>query len=889
MSDLGRDQTTPTPTVTRLGDYTPPAFFVDSVELYFVLDAASTTVRSTLKIRRNPAFSGRPALQLNGQDLELKSLQLDGVALNDAHYALSSRQLCVSDVPDAFELHVETIIHPEDNTALEGLYASSDMLCTQCEAEGFRRITFFPDRPDVMARFKVTLEADRTLYPVLLSNGNRVAGGNLENNRHWARWDDPFPKPSYLFALVAGNLLFQEDAFVTMSGRRVVLRLYVEAENRGKCDHGLNSLKQAMRWDEETYGREYDLDLFNIVAVNDFNMGAMENKGLNIFNAACVLASPETATDADYDNIQGIIGHEYFHNWSGNRVTCRDWFQLSLKEGFTVFRDQEFSADMNSRTVKRIDDVDILRAHQFAQDAGPMAHPVRPDEYIEISNFYTVTVYNKGAEVVRMLANLLGPEGFRKGTDLYFGRYDGQAVTTDDFVAAMEEANEADFTQFRRWYAQAGTPQLHVEDDYDAERREYRLRVRQSCPSTPGQSDKQAFHIPLQVGLLDANGEDCALRLAGETQQDAPRNRVLEIRETQQEFCFTDISSAPVPSLLRGFSAPVKVVRDWPEEELAFLFMHDSDEFNRWDAGQQLMLRCLGILIAAIQAGETLSVSPLLLDAFRHTLRDVRLDKALMAQAISVPSESYIADQYERVDVDAIHAAREYLLQELSRELQTEFEKIYRDNITPGAYQFNASDAGKRALKNRCLTFLLHDKYEPAIDVALRQLDDAGNMTDRIGALTPLVDHDVPDVSAALARFYSDWKHDAQVVDKWFSLQAMSQRTDTLERVLELSSHPAFSLRNPNKVRALIGRFCLANPVRFHAGNGTGYRLLRDFVLQIDALNPQLAARLVQAMIRWRRYDDARQSLMRGELQTILEHSSLSPDVFEIVSKSLSG
>jgi aminopeptidase N len=887
MSDLGGEANSQTPPVVRLADYAPPAFLVEAVELYFVLDAAATTVRSRLRFKRNPAATAAKNLMLDGHDLELTRLELDGQVVAQGNYEVTAETLTVREVPERFELYVENIIHPDRNTALEGLYLSAGMLCTQCEAEGFRRITFFPDRPDVMTVYTVTLDADRQQFPVLLSNGNAVAQGELPDNRHWVRWEDPFPKPSYLFALVAGDLVYQEDEFVTFNQRRVTLRLYVEKENIGKCDHGLRSLKQAMRWDEETYGREYDLDIFNIVAVNDFNMGAMENKSLNIFNAACVLASPETATDADYDNIQGIIGHEYFHNWSGNRVTCRDWFQLSLKEGFTVFRDQEFSADMNSRAVKRIEDVDVLRNHQFAQDAGPMAHPVRPDEYMEISNFYTVTVYNKGAEVVRMLANLLGPQGFRKGTDLYFGRHDGQAVTTDDFIAAMQDANNIDLTQFKRWYSQAGTPELHIEDDYDAQQQTYTLRVRQTSPATPGQPDKQPFHVPLRIGLLDADGRECALRLENESGRDAPRSRVLEIREAEQEFRFIDIPSAPVPSLLRSFSAPVKVMRDWRDDELAFLFAHDRDEFNRWDAGQQLMLRHLQALIADVQAGHELRLSPMLIEAVRRTLHDTQLDKALVAHAVTLPSETYMADQCAVVDVDAIHRARQFMLQSLATELHTDFADIYAENRQDGAYEFNAQAMGTRALKNRCLAFLLEAQDAAAIDVALQQFYDATNMTDRIGALGPLVHHDRPEVNAALTRFYDDWQHDPQVVDKWFALQAVSHRSNTLDRVVELTHHDAFTIRNPNKVRALIGRFCMANPVRFHAADGRGYRLLRDYVLRLDKLNPQLAARLIQAMIRWRRYDVTRQELMRNELQAIQEIDSLSRDVYEVVSKGL--
>ncbi|MEJ2509493.1 MAG: aminopeptidase N [Gammaproteobacteria bacterium] len=889
MADIGKDGANAAPGAIFLKDYTPPAYLVDTAELDFELDAETTTVRSRLSMHRNPVVPHDAApLVLDGQDLELVSLTLDGRGLEANEYKVGEESLTIENVPERFTLEVETRIHPAANTALEGLYASGGMLCTQCEAEGFRRITYYPDRPDVMAVFTVTLLADRERYPVLLSNGNPFESQVLDDGRQRVRWHDPYPKPSYLFALVGGQLDYHEDRYTTCGGREVTLRIYVEPRNLGKCEHAMACLKQAMRWDEETYGREYDLDVFNIVAVDDFNMGAMENKGLNVFNAACVLASPETATDDDYYNIQGIVGHEYFHNWSGNRVTCRDWFQLSLKEGFTVFRDQEFSADMNSAAVKRIGEVNILRTHQFAQDAGPMAHPVRPDSYIEISNFYTVTVYNKGAEVVRMVRNLLGAEGFRRGTDLYFERHDGQAVTTDDFIRAMEDANEVDLTQFKLWYDQAGTPELRVRAEHDPKTGTYTLHVRQSCPATPGQPDKAPFHIPLAVGLLDAEGRELPLRLAGES---APVSgtRMLEVREAEQRFSFVDIADPPVASLLRGFSAPVKVLMDRSDAELAFLLAHDSDEFNRWDAGQQLAIHTLLRLIPAWQAGESLALDDSFVDAFGRVLADRSADPALVAQALTLPSEAYLADQCEVVDVAAIHAVRQFARERLAEALREQWEATYAALADDGPYRFTAEGMARRWLKNLALGYLM-ELDEDAGDIQARCLDQfesANNMTDALGALGTLVHHDIPARERALNAFYDRWQDDPQVVDKWFALQAGSRLPDTLARVKALMNHPAFKLTNPNKVRALIGRFCQGNPVRFHAADGSGYAFLADQVLALDGLNPQIAARLLGAMSRWRRYDEARGALMRAQLERVRSHPGISKDVYEIAAKSL--
>ena len=785
-------------------------------------------------------------------------------------------------VPDRFRLSTRVRIHPARNTALEGLYQSGDLLCTQCEAEGFRRITYFLDRPDVMARYGVTLVADRARFPVLLSNGNRVEERSLPDDRHLVRWEDPFPKPSYLFALIAGDLAVVEDRYTTASGRQVDLQIYVEPHNLDQCDHAMASLKRAMAWDEERYGREYDLDCFMIVAVSHFNMGAMENKGLNVFNDKFVLARPDTATDQDFLGIQGVIAHEYFHNWTGNRITCRDWFQLSLKEGFTVFRDQEFSADLGARGVKRIHDVRLLRAHQFAEDAGPMAHPVRPDSYIEINNFYTATVYEKGAELVRMQATLLGPELFRRATDLYFERHDGQAVTTDDFVTCMEDASGRDLTQFRRWYVQAGTPELRVTGDWDPEAGVYTLTVSQSTPPTPGQPSKGPLHIPLALGLLDGAGRDLPLRLEGE-EAAVSGTRLLELRAPEERFRFVEIPERPVPSLLRGFSAPVKLRFDYSEAELQFLMAHDSDGFSRWDAAQTLMQRLLLRLVEAPGAP--------IPDSFRTPsggpCLDGSGDAALRAEVLTLPSESYLADQMAVVDVEGIHGARERVRRRVAEVLAAELLGVYESNRETGPYRFSPEAIGRRAIKNLALYYLMAGPRPAAVDLCRSQFAAAHNMTDVMAALRYLVDLGGTDGEAALAQFYERWSGESLVIDKWFSLQATSHREDALERVQGLMGHPDFSLGNPNRVRSLIGAFATGNPVRFHRADGAGYRFLADRVLELDPLNPQIASRLLRGLIRWRRYDAGRQALMRAELERVLRSESLSKDSYEVASKAL--
>ena len=875
------------PKTIYLRDYTPPDYLIEQVELRFELGEESTLVHSRLRMVRNhvpTAGSPRP-LVLDGQQVQLLGLRLDGVELPPDRYEVESERLTLFVVPERFELEALTRIRPQDNTSLEGLYKSSGNFCTQCEAEGFRKITYFLDRPDVMAVYTTTLTADKTRYPVLLANGNLIASGELGDGHHWATWRDPFKKPCYLFALVAGHLQRVEDNFTTRSGRRVALHIYVEPQNIDQCDHAMASLKKAMAWDEEVFGREYDLDIYMIVAVGDFNMGAMENKGLNIFNTKYVLARPETATDADYQGIEGVIGHEYFHNWTGNRITCRDWFQLSLKEGLTVFRDQEFSADMNSRAVKRIGDVRVLRSAQFPQDAGPMAHPVRPESFIEINNFYTVTVYNKGAEVVRMLRNLLGREGFRRGMDLYFERHDGQAVTTDDFVKAMEDANGVDFGQFRLWYSQAGTPELQVGGEYDPAARTYTLTVHQSCPPTPGQPHKQPFNIPLAMGLLAANGRELPLQLAGETAPTGTQ-RVLELREPEHRFTFVNIAGPPMPSLLRGFSAPAKLLLDYSDTDLMFLLAHDSDAFNRWDAGQTLALRTILRLVEDRRQDRPWELADAFSAAFGQALGNRELDPALLDQVLNLPDETYLAEQMEVVDVDGIHAALNFVRQALAQRLRDRFLAVYDANQSD-EYRNDATAIGRRSLKNRCLDYLMQLEQPFTLDLCLRQYRGADNMSDELSALSLLANRACPERTDALADFYRRWRHDALVLDKWFALQSTSQLPDTLLEVNALLQHPDFSIRNPNKVRALIGAFCQSNPVRFHAADGSGYGFLAGQVVTLNALNPQIAARMLNSFTRWRKYDPSRQALMRTELERIRQTPALSPDVYEIVVKSL--
>ena len=879
------------PQMIYLKDYQAPDYLIDETHLTFELFEDHTLVHAQLVMRRNPARgAGLPALALDGQQLELLSVSLDDIELTAEDYQLSDSHLILHPTSEQFVVDTSVRIHPESNTALEGLYKSGGMFCTQCEAEGFRKITYYLDRPDVMSKFTTTVVAEQHSYPILLSNGNPIASGPDEDGRHWATWEDPFMKPAYLFALVAGDLWCVEDTFTTMSERSVALRIYVEPENIDKCQHAMTSLKKSMRWDEETYGREYDLDIFMIVAVNDFNMGAMENKGLNIFNSSAVLARAETATDAAHQRVEAIVAHEYFHNWSGNRVTCRDWFQLSLKEGFTVFRDSEFSADMNSRTVKRIQDVAYLRTHQFAEDAGPMAHAVRPESFIEISNFYTLTVYEKGSEVVRMIHTLLGAEGFRKGSDLYFERHDGQAVTCDDFIKAMEDANGADLSQFKRWYSQAGTPRLAVSEHYDAQQHTYSLTFAQSCPATPDKIEKLPFVIPVELGLLDAGGSEIALQLAGEAAASGT-SRVLSVTEAEQTFTFVGINEKPLPSLLRGFSAPVKLSFDYSRDQLMFLMQHDSDGFNRWDAGQQLAVQVLQELIAQHQRGEALVMDQRLVEALRTVLGNEQLDQAMVAEMLSLPGEAYLTEISDVADVEAIHVAREFARKQLADSLFDALWTRYQANrevskATP--YVAEAEHFARRALQNIALSYLMLSGKPQVLAAALEQFEHSDNMTERLTALAVLVNSPYEaEKAAALASFAEQFKDNPLVMDQWFSVQAGSTLPGGLQRVRELMQHPAFTIKNPNKVRALVGAFAGQNLINFHAADGSGYRFLADLVIELNGFNPQIASRQLAPLTRWRKYDAARQALMKAELERIRSSGELSSDVFEVVSKSL--
>ncbi|HZT89980.1 MAG TPA: aminopeptidase N [Stellaceae bacterium] len=879
-------QTKP-PQPVRLAEYRPPEFLIDTVELTFALDEDETLVDARLALRRNPERKDNAApLRLDGDEVELRALALDGKPLAESRYRLLDGGLEIPAVPDRFTLDIASRIAPARNTALSGLYCSGGNFCTQCEPEGFRRITYFLDRPDVMARYTVTIVADRDRYPVLLSNGNPAGAGAADHGRHRAKWIDPHPKPSYLFALVAGDLVALRDSFTTRSGKTVPLAIWVRRGDEDKCAHAMASLKQAMRWDEEVFGLEYDLDVFNIVAIRDFNMGAMENKGLNIFNTRYVLARPDTATDADYEAIQAVIGHEYFHNWTGDRVTCRDWFQLSLKEGLTVFRDQEFSADHGSRPVKRIRDVRALRAQQYPEDAGPLAHPVQPQSYLRIDNFYTATVYHKGAEVIRMIQMLLGREAFRRGMDLYIARHDNRAATIEDFVAAMQDASGVDLEQFKRWYHQAGTPEVSVSDRYDPASRTYELTVAQRVPPTPGQPEKQPMLIPLAMGLLGPNGDELPTRLEGEA---AVREgtRVLSVGAAQQVFRFADVPAPPVPSLLRGFSAPVKL-SGIPLDRLKFLAVHDTDPVARWEAGQQVATAILLQHIAALMRGA--APPPLdgdLVATARQSLTDADRDPAFAAEALTLPSEAFLADQLAVVDVEAVHAAREAARGAIGCALADMFSAAYARLADPGPYRTDGRSIGRRALRNRCLDYMAAANTSSGAVTAKAQFDAGANMTDVLAALAVLVDLDCPERVEALTQFYERWSGEDLVVDKWFSLQARSALPDTLERVRALTAHPAFTRRNPNRVNALVGAFGHGNQLRLHRADGAGYSFVADEVLALDPLNPTTAARLAESLCQWRRFDQARQELMRRELRRVLAAPKLSKNTYEIASRSL--
>ena len=870
----------------RLQDYRPPDWLIETVHLDISLHPTATTVRAKLRLKPNSAGTPAP-LVLDGEELKLQSLVLDGKPLPAENYVATPDKLTIAQPPNRpFELEIETVIDPTNNTQLMGLYRAGETYCTQCEAEGFRRITYFLDRPDVMAVYTTRIDADKNEAPVLLANGNLTAQGDVPGTaRHFAVWHDPFPKPSYLFAMVGGKLACVSDSFTTMSGRKVTLRIYVEPGKEHRCGYAMDSLKRAMRWDEEAFGREYDLDIFMIVAVSAFNMGAMENKGLNVFNDKYVLASPESATDGDYAGIEAVIAHEYFHNWTGDRITCRDWFQLCLKEGLTVFRDREFTADQRSRAVKRISDVRALRSFQFVEDAGPLAHPVRPEIYHEINNFYTSTVYDKGAEVVRMIETLLGPAMFRKGMDLYFTRHDGQAATVEQFVQCFADVSGRDFfPQFMRWYSQAGTPEIKVAPHYDPRARTYRLDITQTVPPTPNQPSKAPMVIPLALGLVGKSGADLPLTLDGR----AVARGVIELREPNQSFVFGNIAERPIPSINRGFSAPIKLSVPIEADDLRFLAAHDADPFNRWQAVQTLATVLLKTNVAALRRGEPARDDDGLMAALGAILADDALEPAFIALNLLPPSEADIAREIGRdVDPDAVFAARRKLRAAIGQKHAAALAGTYERTNTGGHYSPDAQSAGRRSLKNVCLDLMAITQDGAAITRALSQYSGADNMTDRMAALETLSQHDRPERAAVLDDFYQRYADDPLIIDKWLALQATIPEAGTLDRVRALTRHPAFSMANPNRVRSLIGAFAQANHTQFNRADGAGYEFVADIVLSLDPKNPQVAARLMGAFRSWRALEERRRQRAETTLRRVAAVAALSRDVHDIVARTL--
>ncbi|EGQ8806653.1 aminopeptidase N [Vibrio parahaemolyticus] len=855
-------------------DYQAPSHTITDIDLTFNLYDNDTIVTALSKVVQKGEST---TLELDGEGLELRSVKVDGE--DWAHHEVKEASLVLSDLPAEFELAIITKIDPEANTALEGLYKSGGAFCTQCEAEGFRRITYYLDRPDVLAKYTTKVIADKATYPYLLSNGNRIAQGEAENGRHWVQWQDPHPKPAYLFALVAGDFDVLRDKYTTMSGRNVDLEIFVDKGNLDRAGHAMTSLINSMKWDEERFGLEYDLDIYMIVAVDFFNMGAMENKGLNIFNSKFVLANDQTATDRDYLGIEAVIGHEYFHNWTGNRVTCRDWFQLSLKEGLTVFRDQEFSSDLGSRAVNRIDNVRIIRGPQFAEDASPMSHPIRPDKVIEMNNFYTLTVYEKGSEVIRMYHTLLGEEGFQKGMKLYFERHDGTAATCEDFVSAMEDATGVDLKQFRLWYSQSGTPTLRVNSEYNAEAKTYALTVEQFTEATQDQAEKQALHIPFDIELYDSKGQVIPLIINGESV-----HNVLDIKQDKQTFVFENVAEQPVPSLLREFSAPVKLEYDYSDAELIFLMKHATNDFARWDASQMLLAKYIRQNVNNVQTGSEVQLSEDLIDAFRGVLLDENLEPAFIAQVFSLPSINEITGWYKQIDVDAVDTVLNSITVSLSAALEDELSATYH-TLKQAEYTIDHAAIGKRALRNQCLQFLAHtDKGNTLVKA---QYEAANNMTDTIAAMSAANSAQLECREELMADYSDKWKHDGLVMDKWFALQGTNPAEDALEKVKATMNHEAFSLKNPNRTRSLIGSFLAANPVRFHDKSGSGYQFAGDILRQLNDSNPQVASRMIDPLLKFRKYDEARQAMIRAELEKLKAMDNLAKDLFEKVTKAL--
>ena len=859
-----------------LSEYQAPDFTIRHTSLNFIIDEARTRVISCLQLVRQ-VEGADTALHLDGIELDLLSVSIDGTELQSGQFEVSDTELIVFDVPDEFEFSCEVEINPAANTRLEGLYLSSGNFCTQCEAEGFRYITYYIDRPDVMSVFETTITASKASYPVVLSNGNCVESGESGEN-HWFRWSDPFPKPSYLFALVVGDLARIDGTFVTASGKSVDLQFFTEHHNRDKCGHALISLQKAMKWDEEIYGLEYDLDLYMVVAVDDFNMGAMENKGLNVFNTKYVLANPETATDNDFLAIEGVIAHEYFHNWTGNRVTCRDWFQLSLKEGLTVFRDQQFSADMTSAAIQRINDVRVLRNHQFPEDAGPMAHPIRPASYQEINNFYTATVYNKGAEVVRMIHTLLGKENFRKGMDLYFQRHDGQAVTTDDFRRAMADASGISLDQFQLWYEQSGTPKINIRRDFDPSAKSLKLEITQDAGDTRGKPNN-SFHLPLRLSLFDQQGRAIALDDMGNFEH------TVDITRARQQLKFENINEMPLVSAFRGFSAPVLLETDMLDDELAVLMSCDTDPFNRWEAGQQYASRVmLGMLESSVDNWS--SAMEGLIAAYRKILLEKSMDLPLVAEMMVLPSEKYLGELLVEVDVHKIRAVREHVKHSIASANEDLLLSLYVACDQQGEYRISPEEVGRRSLRNTCLAYLLMLDKNEYFELCLRQFESADNMTDQIGCLVSIVHYRNAVSEQIVSQFYTQWQDTALVVDKWFSVQAMSYAPDALAEIIALFEHEAYTLHNPNRARSLLGPL-IGNSSAFHDSSGRGYEFVAEKIIELDVINPQVAARMANAFLHWRKLIPEQGELMRRQIEMIAATENISNDLNELVTTSL--
>ncbi|GMM87052.1 aminopeptidase N [Vibrio fortis] len=863
-----------TPQAKYRKDYQSPSHSISEIDLTFDLYDTASIVTAVSKVKQEKESS---TLVLDGEGLKLVSVSVNGAEWTQ--YEQSETQLTLTELPREFDLTIVTEVNPEGNSALEGLYKSGGAFCTQCEAEGFRRITYYMDRPDVLAKFTTTVIADKAENPFLLSNGNRIDEGEAENGRHWVKWEDPHPKPAYLFALVAGDFDVLRDKYTTQSGRNVDLEIFVDKGNLDRANHAMVSLINSMKWDEERFDLEYDLDIYMIVAVDFFNMGAMENKGLNVFNSKFVLANDQTATDTDYLGIEAVIGHEYFHNWTGNRVTCRDWFQLSLKEGLTVFRDQEFSSDLGSRAVNRINNVRIIRGPQFAEDASPMSHPIRPEKVIEMNNFYTLTVYEKGSEVIRMIHTLLGEEGFQKGMKLYFERHDGTAATCEDFVAAMEDASGVDLTQFRLWYSQSGTPTLSVESHYDAEAKQFTLKTSQRTEPTHEQSEKQALHIPFDIELYTSKGDVIELQCNGERV-----GNVLDVKEAEQTFVFDNVQEQPIPSLLREFSAPVKLEYDYSDEELIFLMVHARNEFSRWDAGQMLLAKYILSNVANVQKGKEFELSSSVVDAFRGVLLSETLEPAFIAEMLSLPSHNEVSGWYERVDIDAIASVLKSMKVTLAVELQDELAAVYHSH-TLKEYTIDHDSIGKRTLRKVCLSYLAHT--ELGNDLAVEMYESANNMTDTMAAMGAVNSAQLACRETLMADYSDKWKHDGLVMDKWFALQGTNPSSNALEVIKESMSHQAFSLKNPNRTRNLVGSFLNMNPVQFHDKSGKGYEFAGEILRELNSTNPQVASRLIDPLLKFRKYDEERQALIKAELETLKSMDNLAKDLFEKVTKAL--